>query len=204
VEGLTDAQLDWDDVSQEWAKWSIRRQVSHVAMAYYFQMLLAWGKHFFKDRQQPGAVDLTELKAVRKKYDRVLDEEKFWELEDILPQVEFAINIAREILSRLDERDLESITAERIVPPDATFTTSNENMGDYFERASKCHPDGIERDTNDPTVWHTNAKYIFRHMIWETLTHLNTIQRLKKAQGLPARVAIPKVGYLTDPWFSGE
>lgn len=200
VEGLTEEQLDWDDQSQEWSKWSIRRQLSHIAYAYFFQMVMAWGKHFFKDRQKPQPFD----PAGAAKYDRRLDEEVFWDLKDILPQVQNSINIAREILSRLDESDLFSITMDRSIPADATFANGYERIGAYMARAVRRHPVGLERDPNDPTLWHMKAVYIFQHMVWETLVHLNTIQRLKRAQGLPTRVRIPQVGYLQDPWFSGE
>lgn len=201
IDGLTDAQLDWDDQSQEWSKWSIRRQLSHLATAYYFQMLISWGDLFFKDREKPQPVD---LKTMMTKYDRRLDEEQFWKLEDILPHVENGINIARGILDRLDESDLQTITMDRVVPPEASWPTSNDRICDLLEQTRKSHPTGIERDAADPNLWHMNAGYIFRHMVWETLTHLNTIQRLKKSQGLPVKVQIPKVGYLQDPFFSGE
>ena len=41
-------------------------------------------------------------------------------------------------------------------------------------------------------------------LYYEVLTHLYTIQRLKRAQGLPTRVVIPRVGYLTLPEYTGE
>ena len=41
-------------------------------------------------------------------------------------------------------------------------------------------------------------------LYYEVLTHLYTIQRLKRAQGLPFRVVLPRVGYLTLPEYTGE
>ena len=39
---------------------------------------------------------------------------------------------------------------------------------------------------------------------WEVMVHLYTIQRLKQAQGLPTKVTIPLVGYLSLPEYTGE
>ena len=200
VEGLTDEQLDWDDESQEWSKWSIRRQISHVAYAHFFQMVLAWGNLFFQDREKPQPFD----PAGAAKYDRRLDEEKFWDMKDLLPILETDINITRGVLSRLSEDELHSITMDRKIPPEVTFSNGYETISGYMDRAARCHTVGMERDADDPTMWHLSAGYIFQHMIWETLVHLNTIQRLKKAQGLKPVVDVPKIGYLKDPWFSGE
>ena len=43
IEGLTEKQMDWDDASEEWSLWSIRRQISHVALASFFWLSKAWG-----------------------------------------------------------------------------------------------------------------------------------------------------------------
>lgn len=40
--------------------------------------------------------------------------------------------------------------------------------------------------------------------VYEVLTHLYTIQRLKRAQDLPPRVVVPRVGSLTLPEYTGE
>ncbi len=44
---------------------------------------------------------------------------------------------------------------------------------------------------------------MLRTLYWEALTHLRTIQRLKEAQGLAPAVAVPREGYLIDPFFWG-
>jgi hypothetical protein len=41
-------------------------------------------------------------------------------------------------------------------------------------------------------------------LYYEVLTHLYTIQRLKRAQGLEPACALPRVGYLTLPEYTGE
>jgi hypothetical protein len=45
----------------------------------------------------------------------------------------------------------------------------------------------------------------FRHLYFEELTHLYNIQRLKRAQGLPTVVEIPRIGYwILEAWDRSE
>ena len=92
VEGLSDAQLDWEDPSEEWSRWSIRRQVSHVALAYFFWWVKMWGKTLWPENPPEDPIDFT--KAAPSQYDRRLDEEKYWRLEDLLPKFDEAIQFA--------------------------------------------------------------------------------------------------------------
>jgi hypothetical protein len=41
-------------------------------------------------------------------------------------------------------------------------------------------------------------------LCYEVLTHLYTIQRLKRAQGLEPGCVLPRVGYLALPEYTGE
>ena len=59
-------------------------------------------------------------------------------------------------------------------------------------------------DEQDPTRFHYTLEASLWMLYWEVLAHLYTIQRLKRAQGLPTRVTIPRVGYLTLPEYTGE
>jgi hypothetical protein len=43
-----------------------------------------------------------------------------------------------------------------------------------------------------------------RHLYFEALTHLYNIQRLKRAQGLSALVALPRVGYYVLPGWDND
>ena len=44
VEGLSDAQLDWEDPSEDWSRWSIRRQVSMWRSPIFSWWVKMWGK----------------------------------------------------------------------------------------------------------------------------------------------------------------
>ena len=47
LHGLTNDQLDFESDRWEWSKWSIRRNVSHVASGTFRWLLLRWGQVLF-------------------------------------------------------------------------------------------------------------------------------------------------------------
>jgi hypothetical protein len=47
VEGLSDAQLDYNSEQWEWSGWSIRRQLSHMSSLIYRWLLIRWGDVLF-------------------------------------------------------------------------------------------------------------------------------------------------------------
>ena len=59
-------------------------------------------------------------------------------------------------------------------------------------------------DEHDPQFMCYTLEGSFWMLYYEVLTHLYTIQRLKRAQGLLTRVVLPRVGYLTLPEYTGE
>ena len=65
-------------------------------------------------------------------------------------------------------------------------------------------PRGAWVDEHDPQFMHYTLEGSLWMLYYEVLTHLYTIQRLKRAQGLPTRVVLPRVGYLTLPEYTGE
>ena len=68
-----------------------------------------------------------------------------------------------------------------------------------------AHPRGVRLDSNDPSKVHLSLEATFRHRYFEYTTHLYNIQRLKRAQGLAAKVEIPFEGYWALPdWDRSE
>ena len=82
---------------------------------------------------------------------------------------------------------------------------SRENVGSLRAKEATCdinalpwqevHPNGLRVDSAGPTQTHVSLEATFRHRWFEYITHLYNIQRLKKAQGLTAKVDIPFEGY---------
>ena len=74
---------------------------------------------------------------------------------------------------------------------------------------SRAHPRGVTIEgtpqKGEMAAGTMSLEATFRHIYFEEITHLYNIQRLKKAQGLPSFVDIPKVGYWTlDDWDRSE
>ena len=65
-------------------------------------------------------------------------------------------------------------------------------------------PRGAWMDEHDPQFMHYTLEGSLWMLYYEVLTHLYTIQRLKRVQSLPTRVVLPRIGYLTLPEYTGE
>ena len=187
VEGLTNEQLDWTSDRWEWAEWSIRRQTSHMASLLYRWLIVRWADTTFPDGDH-GVEDVEGI-AVSDN-DRALDV-RYHDMDVILGMLRGGIELAQSVL------------AERT----AGFLRSNTLVTEYNpERALvvSAHPHGITLDPEAGTET-TTLEATFRHMYFEETTHLYNIQRLKRAQGLPTVVEVPRVGYwMLDGWDRSE
>ena len=97
------------------------------------------------------------------------------------------INLSIKILNEKTEEYLKSRTVGS--PPTPQWLSM-----------SKAHPRGVTAE-GDPASRTMTLEATFRHIYFEETTHLFNIQRLKKAQNLDTKVAIPKVGYwMLDGW----
>ena len=177
IDGLTDEQLDFDSDKWGWSEWSIRRNVSHMASGDFRWFLRRWGEVLFPQGFPPVA-DLDSILSA--KFDRRLDENVYWQIDDIMGVLRRALDLSSSIFSR-------------------------ENIGSLRAKEATCdisalpwqevHPNGLRVDSAGPTQTHVSLEVTFRHRWFEYITHLYNIQRLKKAQGLTAKVDMPFEGY---------
>ena len=183
VQGLTDAQLDFESDRWEWAKWSIRRNLSHMASGDLRWFWTRWGEKLFPD----GLSDSGEIEAILDSpNDRRLDEAKYWALDDILAMLRRGLDFARSVLSN------ESVGSMRTKEIESA-------TNDMWSEIRQAGYTGIRPDAADPGKIYISLEATFRHRYFEHITHLYNIQRLKRAQGLPAVVDIPMEGYLALP-----
>ena len=189
IEGLTDEQLDFESEEWEWSKWSIRRNLSHMASGDVRWLVQRWGDALFPD----GPPEIEDLEGIiNSPYDRRLDEEKYWEVPDIMAQLRQGLELSQAVLSR---ETVESMQAKEVAVPYAADSL-------WF---SAAHPRGTRQDPDNPGQGFLNLEATFRHRYFEYLTHLYNIQRLKRAQGLEARVEVPFEGYWALPdWDRSE
>ncbi len=114
IEGLTDAQLDWDDSSEEWSEWSVRRQVSHVALVYLYWFPRVWGKVLWPVNPPADPVDFRKAGV----YDRRLDEEKYWKMADIWVKFEEGFGYMKKAIEGKSEEEMNSLSVTRTFGPD--------------------------------------------------------------------------------------
>ena len=188
VAGLTEAQLDFESDRWEWSKWSIRRNVSHVASGDFRWLLLRWGDLLFQD----GLPDVGDLDSPDAYEGRLLREDRYWAIDDILSVLRRGLDLCVSVLSR---ETAGSLRAKEI-------TTDNTPQWRVFTRA---HPTGMRTDAEDESVCRMTLEATFRHRWFEHTTHLYNVQRLKRAQGLSTAVEIPFEGYWALPgWDRSE
>ena len=187
VEGLTDEQLDWTSDKWEWAHWSIRRQTSHMASLLYRWLVVRWVDTVYPDGDH--GVENVEGVAVSAN-DRALDV-SYHDIDVILGKLREGIELAQSVLTEHTAGFLRSNTL--VTPYDARRVFVN-----------GAHPHGITMDAEAGTET-TTLEATFRHMYFEETTHLYNIQRLKRAQGIPTVVEVPRVGYwMLDGWDRSE
>lgn len=184
VDGLTEEQLDFESQEWDWSTWSIRRQLSHMASVPVGWLLVNWGDTLFRDPS-----DRAQGFKTRTQSDlptpAIMAE--LWEAIDLVQTV-----LAERSVAYL--RDQFYVLRWR---PDW-----NDSMS--WDLMQKAHPTGLT-PTSDPTVSNMTLEATIRHLYFEEITHLYNIQRLKRAQGLPPVVDLPRVGYwVVEGWDTSE
>ena len=188
VEGLTDEQLDFESERWEWSRWSIRRQLSHMASLLFRWLLLRWGDTLFPDGDH-GVQDVTGLAESR--FDRRMDEDRYWQPSAILEALREGIDLTRSVMA---ERSIGFLRDQSYVVDRST----------EWDLMIKAHTSGFTA-TDDPAKHVMTLEATIRHMYFEEVTHLYNIQRLKRAQGLQSVADLPRVGYwVLEGWDHSE
>lgn len=189
LDGLTEDQLDWSSDRYEWAGWSIRNNVSHMASLMIRWPLLRMGPVLFPDGKP--VLDEQNL-LMESKYDRRLDDDVYWDAPVLQDKLSQALAMTQDILAR--------DSSEGVLDLEATV-----DFGGSFERHPEMYPGEVRKGDGDPPLWHVKVGAVMRHMYYELVTHLFNVQRLKRAQGLQSSVSIPEVGYWMLPeWDRSE
>jgi len=219
VAGLTDQHLDWTSDHWEWSKWSIRRQVSHVAAGSPGWLLRRWGSQLFprgyselgelaEYSTSPASPDWNiadgwatspQLPGVRipgasfMVQGRWLDESKYWEISALLKKLDHAMLLAHYVLAR---ETVASMRKKELPRPDTL---------PHWRQFAQAHPSGVRWHPTDPNFSYLTLEATFRHLYFDAITHVYNIQRLKRAQGLIAVVEVPFEGYWALPdWDRSE
>ncbi len=189
VEGLSDQQLDWQSESWEWSKWSIRRQVSHMAFFTSFWLLRRWGEQLFptipSDLGERGQYAMSEDGSW-------LDEKAYSDMPLLLGKVKDAMGLAQYVMTHetVGSMGRKELKIDNIA---------------QWQWYRKAHPGGFQKESADSATVYMSLEATFRHMYYEVITHLYNVQRIKRAQGLTASQQIPFEGYWALPdWDRSE
>ena len=189
IEGLTDEQLDFDSDLWEWGLWSIRRNLSHMASGDLRWFWQRWGHVLFPEGLPEGGEYEGLLDSP---HDRRLDEDLYWDTGVILEKLRLGMDLAWRILNRETVGSLRERTVDG-------------GGSGFFAQYPQLFPGGVKPDPNDSAKSLITLEASFFHRYYEYITHLYNIQRLKRAQGLEARVEIPFEGYWAmDDWDRSE
>ena len=193
VAGLTDQQLDWTSEHWEWSKWSIRRQVSHIASVSPGWLLRRWGDQLFPK----GYSELGELAeyspSPASPEGRWLDERKYGEISELLAKLDQAMLLAHYVLTH----ETVASMRKKELPRRDTLP--------QWRQFANAHPNGVRWHPNDPNFSYLTLEATFRHLYFDAITHIYNIQRLKRAQGQTAVVEVPFEGYWALPdWDRSE
>lgn len=195
VDGLTDEQLDLDDLSpeNEWMWWSIRRQVSHIGWDSLVFTSRRCGSLLWPDGDVPAPISWDDhlMGPDGAKWDRVLDEDLYWQIPDLIEKVEVGVGWLEQVVA---EQSIEALRADVTSVRGTAFwayaiTTLPRGAGDDPDKR------GFLRYSLEASLW---------MVFYEMLTHVRTIQRLKTYQGIELAQELPRVGYLRLPEYWGD
>ncbi len=194
VVGLTGPQLDFDDPhpDREWMWWSIRRQISHIAWDALVFTHRRCAHLLWPDGDDPEPIVWAHHHlGPEMKYDRVLDEDLYWEVPDLIGRMQIGIGWLEQVVA---ENSIEDLRADQ--------TTIR---GTYFwEYVIQVLARGAGPDPDRPGFLRYDLEGSLWMVFYEMLTHIRSIQRLKEHQGLDLAQDLPRVGYLRLPEYWGE
>jgi hypothetical protein len=191
VEGLSGERLDAEQPEKSWGKWSIRKQVSHIASVHYRHFLGNWGETLFGGNL-PRDRSLIDTGGA----DRSLDPALFYEMPVLLAALKDGTALVWDILAEETLGSMREKKLSRIIRMDERFSTGDSRMAYTENLTLKAHPGTYWRDENDLELFHFTLEFTFRHVLWEGFAHLKTIQAHKEAMGLPLVNDLPEEGYL--------
>ncbi|MDP6086483.1 MAG: polymer-forming cytoskeletal protein [Nitrospinota bacterium] len=202
LKDLTEVQLDYSAESPNWTRWSIRRQVSHMANSVILWLVGRWSDILWKDRTPDP--EFVEISKAEHGHDRMLDPEKYRDIKSLGQILQRAYDLIRQVAGRESMESLREKTLVLKLPADAKLGTSNESVHELWARYSAAHKGDIVRDPSNAYTWSFTLEAMLRHLYFEHLAHIRTIQRLKEKQALKAVVELPREGYLKfdDHWAS--
>ena len=138
VEGLSEAQLDYESDKWGWSGWCIRRQLSHMASGNFRWFWQRWGLQLYSGNPPPNAPSPEETDAMtQSKFDRRLDEDLYWDVDVILEKLRQGIALGQLILSNETAGSMRT----------KEFEFSDDGEWPWFYNIHNSRSAGLRRDT---------------------------------------------------------
>ena len=179
---LSEAQLDRTG-TEEWARWSPRRQLSHMAyittrwfMVLYGATSLPW-----------PVVDMSQFSTFidTRDDDRRFSSDRYGDIEWLHLRFSEACEEAAVQVEKLQNEDSVNKSLLFVFSDSSVVGVSEERSVDLWNRCMKCHPDGFTIDPEHKHGFRITTLATLRHVLWDDLIHLRSIRLHRKALGLP-------------------
>ena len=179
---LSEAQLDRTG-TEEWARWSPRRQLSHMAyittrwfMVLYGATSLPW-----------PVVDMSQFSTFinTREDDRRFSSDRYGDIEWLHLRFSEACEAAANQVEKPEKERSANKSLLFVFSDSSVVGTSVERSVDLWNRCMKCHPDGFTLDAGYAHGFRMTPLATLRHVLWDDLIHLRSIRLHREALGLP-------------------
>ncbi len=200
VESLTHEQMCYANEEPPWARWSMDLQIRHIALMTPVWLYLRAGEMLTRE----GYAFPDTAGLIANLIDggiRHVPPEAAGDKKAVVDFMRPWAALCCEIIERESEERLRSLSFTYYTDPDVSRAGDPHKPVDYHRMSVRLHPFGFSEDEERPGLFHLEIGGVLRHIYWNVLAHLRTVQRLKLRQGLPVKAELPREGYLTLPEF---
>ncbi len=196
VEGLNHEQMSYANEEPPWARWSIDLQLRHIALVTPVWLSLRAGEMLRREGYTfpETAKIIADLIAAGIRH---VPPEAAPDRKAIIAFMQPWADLCCEIIDREGEKRLRTLAFTHYTDPEAVRPGDPQKPVNYHRIAAGLHPHGFQEDPERPGLFHVEIGTTLRHIYWNVLAHLRTVQRLKMRQGLPLVRNLPREGYLT-------
>jgi len=191
--GLSEAQLDRTG-TEVWARWSPRRQLSHMAYITTRWFMVLYGA----TRLPWPVVDMSQFSTFinSRDDDRRFSSDRYRDIDWLHLRFSEACEVAA---SEVEKREQEHSTENELLfvfTDTSVVGTSEERSVDLWNRCMKCHPDGFTIYADYAHGFRMTPLATLRHVLWDDLIHLRSIRLHREALGMsPVYPDAPAGGY---------
>ena len=191
--GLSETQLDRTG-TEEWARWSPRRQLSHMAYITTRWFMVLYGA----TRLPWPVVDMSQFGTFinTRDDDRRFSSERYADPEWLHLRFSEACEAAATEVEKWEQENSTKNGLLFVFTDTSVVGVSQERSVDLWNRCMKCHPDGFTVDPEHEHGFRITPLATLRHVLWDDLIHLRSIRLHREALGLsPVYPDAPVGGY---------